>query len=172
MHGWSRRTVHCRAHECNLPGFFLYLTEVWSPKHQSRGFHWVPDMIWFVHLYPAVLQDRFRQNMAALNKRVRDYNLNCPVFAQMLFFDPVEEARSEFVLCVYSILTDLLAANARFLQFVFCSFLVFQGQDLGLATRDPTHTFPKVLWTGSTGQASSRSPARSEASSEGVSLSE
>ena len=62
--------------------------------------------------------------MAALNKRVRDYNLNCPVFAQMLFFDPVEEARSEFVLCVYSILTDLLAANARFLQFVFCSFLV------------------------------------------------
>lgn len=125
-----------------------------------------------MHLYPAVLQDRFRQNMAALNKRVRDYNLNCPVFAQMLFFDPVEEARSEFVLCVYSILTDLLAANARFLQFVFCSFLVFQGQDLGLATRDPTHTFPKVLWTGSTGQASSRSPARSEASSEGVSLSE
>ena len=33
--------------------------------------------------------------MAALNKRVRDYNLNCPVFAQMLFFDPVEEALSE-----------------------------------------------------------------------------
>ena len=48
-----------------------------------------------MHLYPAVLQDRFRQNMAALNKRVRDYNLNCPVFAQMLFFDPVEEALSE-----------------------------------------------------------------------------
>ena len=33
--------------------------------------------------------------MAALNKRVRDYNLNCPVFAQMLFFDPVEEAISQ-----------------------------------------------------------------------------
>jgi hypothetical protein len=30
--------------------------------------------------------------MAALNKRVRDYNLNCPVNAQMLLFDPVEEA--------------------------------------------------------------------------------
>jgi len=40
-----------------------------------------------------VQKDRFRQNMAALNKRVRDYNLNCPVFAQMLFFDPVEEVR-------------------------------------------------------------------------------
>ena len=55
---------------------------------------------------PTVLQDRFRQNMAALNKRVRDYNLNCPVFAQMLFFDPVEEALSDtsstrlFCVCV------------------------------------------------------------------------
>lgn len=46
--------------DCPLPsswmqptGFFLYLTEVWSrTKHQSRGFHWVPDMIWFVHRCP------------------------------------------------------------------------------------------------------------------------
>eukprot|EP00438_Fugacium_kawagutii_P027621 Skav231524 [mRNA] locus=scaffold84:653430:653714:- [translate_table: standard] len=32
--------------------------------------------------------------MAALNKRVRDYNLNCPSNSQqMLLFDPVEEVR-------------------------------------------------------------------------------
>ena len=36
-------------------------------------------------------QDRFRQEIAKLNKRVRDYNLNCPASAQMVPFDTVEE---------------------------------------------------------------------------------
>lgn len=37
--------------------------------------------------------------MAVLNKRVRDYNLNCPVFAQILVFDPAKEARTLHVTC-------------------------------------------------------------------------
>eukprot|EP00439_Symbiodinium_sp_Y106_P021330 s2447_g2.t1 len=38
-------------------------------------------------------KDRFRQEIAKLNKRVRDYNLNCPASAQMVPFDTVEEVR-------------------------------------------------------------------------------
>lgn len=37
-------------------------------------------------------QDKFRRDMALLNKRVRDYNLNCPVSAQMMPFEVQEEA--------------------------------------------------------------------------------
>ncbi|CAE7411771.1 Dnajc28 [Symbiodinium pilosum] len=38
-------------------------------------------------------KDRFRREIAHLNKRVRDYNLNCPASAQMVFFEPADEVR-------------------------------------------------------------------------------
>ncbi|CAK9027801.1 unnamed protein product [Durusdinium trenchii] len=53
---------------------------------------WAASKFEPTHAYVAH-KDRFRQQMAALNKRVRDYNLSCPKFAQMLPFDTVMEAR-------------------------------------------------------------------------------
>eukprot|EP00933_Yihiella_yeosuensis_P022407 TRINITY_DN17656_c0_g2_i1.p1 TRINITY_DN17656_c0_g2~~TRINITY_DN17656_c0_g2_i1.p1 ORF type:complete len:312 (+),score=67.71 TRINITY_DN17656_c0_g2_i1:399-1334(+) len=38
-------------------------------------------------------KDRYRKDLAALNKRVRDYNLNCPASAQMAFFEVAEGTR-------------------------------------------------------------------------------
>lgn len=57
---------------------------------RERSDSWAASQFEPTHAWVAQ-KDRFRQKMAALNKRVRDYNLNCPVNAQMLLFDPVEE---------------------------------------------------------------------------------
>lgn len=58
------------------------LSESWTASKFEPTHAWVTQ------------KDRFRQQMAALNKRVRDYNLNCPSNSQqMLLFDPVEEVR-------------------------------------------------------------------------------
>ena len=56
-------------------------------------------------------QDRFRQEIAKLNKRVRDYNLNCPASAQMVPFDTVEEVHG---VCKHLKSSTMTAAGETF----------------------------------------------------------